>query len=107
MIYTPKCHYHRTAVLNLPKINFIFLILIAIFGVVYLFQINFMVSGGFKMRDLEQTIQGVRKNAKQLQLETLELQSMHKIRQGATELGLVPIGRAKYIKAGGSTVALK
>lgn len=108
MVYTPKYHrYNRAAAIHLPQLNLLFWVLIAVLGVVYLLQINFVVSGGYKMRNLEQTIQGVRKNAKQLELETLELQSMHKIRQGATELGLVPIGRAIYVKAGGSAVALK
>jgi hypothetical protein len=108
MVYTPK-HYHhpRATAIHLPQLNLLFWTLIAVLGVVYLLQINFMVSGGYKMRGLLQRIEEIKKNSKQLELGALELQSMQVIREKSTELGLVPINRANYISARPPVVAFK
>ena len=82
-------------------------ILIAVLGIVYLLQINFMVSGGYKMRGLEQRIEEIKKNSQQLELGALELQSMQAIRERSTELGLVPMNRAIYVSARPPVVAFK
>lgn len=106
MVYTPN-RYKSKAAINLPQMNLILSVLIGVLGIIYLFQINFTVSHGYRARDLSQTIDETKKRAKQLEVEALDLQSMQKIKEQATQLGMVSVGRATYVSARNPVVALK
>lgn len=99
--------YQKISVLRLHQVNLLFWILIAVLGVIYLWQINFMVAGGYRTRGLEDQIEDIKKNTKQLELGALELQSMEAINKRSQELGLVPMGRTKYVSAQAPVVAFK
>ncbi len=108
MVYTPKHNYRSRAVaINLSRINLLFLILIAILSVIYLFQISFAISRGWQRYILGQQIKEGRKQARELELQTIELQSMQKIDEQSRKLGLVPTNRARYIRTREAVVALK
>lgn len=93
--------------INLPQVNLLFLILIAVISIIYLLEINFVVSGGWRLRALGKHLDESRKEVKQLELETVELQSMQRLSERSSELGLVPMNRANYVSAQPSVVALK
>lgn len=107
MVYTPKHFHPRAAAINLSQVNLLFLILIAAISIIYLLEINFMVAGGWQLRTLGERLDRSKKEAKQLELETVELQSMQRLSERSNELGLVPMNRANYVSARPSVVALK
>lgn len=108
MVFTPKHHYHhRATAINLPQVNLLFLILIAALSVIYLLEINFMVAGGWRLRTLGKHLDESRKEVKQLEVETVELQSMQRLSERSSELGLVPMNRASYVSTRSPVVALK
>lgn len=108
MVFTPKHHYHsRATAFNLSQVNLLCLILIAAISIIYLLEINFMVSGGWQLRVLGKHLDESRKEVKQLELETVELQSMQRLSERSSALGLVSLNRANYVSAQPSVVALK
>jgi len=82
------------------------LIFIACTAAFYLFQVNELANNGYEIRDLENRIQALEKDNKNMQIKEVELTSMYSIEKATENLGLVNSGAASYVAMSG-TVAMK
>lgn len=80
--------------------------LIIILGSFYLYQVNDLATKGFDIRDLENRIQGLEKDGKQMQIREVELRSMYNIEKSTGELNLVNPFNVTYLEIDGP-VAMK
>ena len=77
---------------------FIFLFTITLFcGLVYLWQVNGLVSNGYKIKELEEKVSQIKDKNKKLELEVTELRSSARIAEKLKELNLVEVARVEYL----------
>lgn len=86
----------------MPKINwgYFLLAMLALFGVLYLFQVSSLSTRGYEMRKLEKQAQELEAHMKQLQLEAAEQKSIQNIEAGVRTLNMIPSGRVEYVSGG-------
>ena len=87
-------------------LNFLLVVLICIFGVIYIFEVNNVATQGYQIRDLEQKAQELRENNEKLKLKEAELRSMYNIEQKTKDLNMVAPKDVSYISLPGN-VAMK
>ena len=75
--------------------------------VAYLAQVTGVVLKGYEIRNLEERIETLRRETRQLELELAQKQAMANVNERVSELGMVPVTGARYIKIVGSEVAIK
>lgn len=92
--------------ISLVSLCFVFIAIIILSGIGYLYQVNFLATQGFEMKEIEKKIQDVEKENKQLQIREIELRSMSNIEKATEELNLVNSSNVTYIEVAGS-VAMK
>lgn len=78
---------------------------IIFFGFLYFFEINALGTKGYQIRNLEQQINKVQEDQKNLQIKASDLQSINRIQEQAQALNFVPTGNIIYLK--NSDFALK
>ncbi len=81
--------------------------LILFAGISYLYYINQTATGGFDIKGIENQIEQVRKDNKQLEVKTAELQSLVKIEEANEEMKMVATTSIEYLPAVGSAVAVR
>jgi len=74
-------------------------------GMAYLLQTNITATQGYQIKDLEQQLADAKENHDQLQLKYIELQSMTKVAERATDLDLVVATDVAVISSINSVVA--
>jgi hypothetical protein len=84
--------------LSVKTLNLSLLCGIALFGLVYLFQVNAMGTKGYDIRGLEQQVREVQEQQKNLQMEASNLQSIDLIETHAKQLNFVPSTNVTYLK---------
>ncbi len=73
----------------------------------YVFLVNSTAAQGFRMRELENYIEMIRTENRNLELKVAGLQSMQSVEARLTDQGFVPVARLEYVTAGAPAVALK
>ncbi len=100
----------RIRVLPLLRLDanlLLWVILILAFSAVYIVLTNFTAAAGFKLRDERARIEELLLQNKKAETELANRESIVRLEEEARRIGLVPIGRVKYIELPGNSVALK
>lgn len=92
---------------KLEKFRLIFLIGCVIFGLAYFWQVNSSATRGFKIRELENSIQNLKQDTQQLELQAAERQSLEQITEKVKQLNMVVPLKIEYLQPTGSGVALR
>lgn len=101
-----KEKFYRKNILS-QQINsrgiFMFLFVITFLcGMVYLWQVNGLVSKSYQIKDLEEKVSQIKDQNKKLELEVTELRSSARIAEKLKELNLVEVARVEYLTDNGS-----
>jgi len=75
--------------------------------IAYLAQVTGVVLKGYEIRNLEERIETLRRETRQLELELAQKQAMANVAERVSELGMVPVQNARYLKIVGSEVAVR
>jgi cell division protein FtsL len=89
------------------KINAFFCALWILSAVFYLMNLNAMNAGGYRIKEVEKKISMLEKESEALNLDLAERQSMERIMNAASVLGMVDSGRIQYVNSGATAVAKK
>lgn len=73
----------------------------------YIVMSNMSAASGFKLRDERARIDALNLQNKKSETELANRESIARLEEEARRIGLVPIGRVKYLKSAVNTVALK
>ena len=73
----------------------------------YLYYINQTATGGFDIKGMETNIEEIKKDNKQLQVKSAEMQSLGKIEKASEDMQMVATTSIEYLPAVGSVVAVK
>lgn len=86
----------------MPKMNLglIIFTLLAVFGMLYLFQVNDVSTKGYELRKLERRLIELRDTTARLELEASELKSIQNIESQTRGLNMVPSQGMNYVKDG-------
>ena len=87
------------------RLNLAILTSSIILGLVYLFVVNSLGTKGYEIKKLDQQVQQLETNQKNLQLQASDLQSINRIQTEAQKLNFIPNSNITYLKA--SDFALK
>ncbi|MDD4607090.1 MAG: hypothetical protein PHS07_01980 [Patescibacteria group bacterium] len=94
--------------INLHKFKIIIGMASLILFVVYLMQVNFLATAGFKIQELKQDIQKLETNNQQLELQAMNLQSISRVKTISQELKMVSLENVDYLTPiSGSMMAAK
>lgn len=88
-------------------LNLSILVVACALGIVYLIQTNFIATEGYKIDDLKSQILEIEAKNRQLEVGTLEFQSMPNIENKITELHMVDGSQVVHIDHVSSTVAVR
>jgi len=96
----------------LRKNRFIFLnisliILIIIVGVFYLFQVNVISSYSFKMKELNDKLEGLKINNARKEQKVISLESIENLYQLSVNSDMVKIAKVDYLVSPETSVAVK
>ncbi len=82
------------------KINYGFwiVVLLIVFGIAYLMQVNSTSTKGYEIKKLETKLTGLREQQKRLELEEASLKSIKAIETQVKSLNLVPSENVNYPK---------
>src|SRR5688500_6612958 len=72
-------------------LNISLLSAIVFFTLLYLFQVNFLSTAGYKIRKLEQQVRLLESEQKTMQLQSSDLQSISRIQARSQNLNFVPV----------------
>lgn len=76
-------------------------------SVAYIVLSNMSAASSFKLRDQRARIEELNLQNKKSETELANRESIARLEEEARRIGLVPIGRVKYLESAGHTVALK
>ncbi|MEK7652861.1 MAG: hypothetical protein AAB358_00035 [Patescibacteria group bacterium] len=91
---------------NWMRLAVSFSVLAVIVGFVYLFSANFVATKGYKMEELQNKIDQLKEENKNLNLKYIELKSMANLSTEVAKMDLVASEKAEVLSVLGSTVAL-
>ena len=83
--------------ISIKTVNVVICTLIVVMTVGYLVQINSLATKGYKIKELENKITGLKKEQADLELEALSLQSMGTVAEKVQDLGMVMAGEPEYL----------
>lgn len=83
--------------INIKTTNMIIGLLIVVFSVSYLVQINGLATKGYQIKELEKRITELEEQKSDLELVTLSLQSMGSVKDKVVDLGMVEVGEPDYL----------
>ena len=81
------------------------LVCIALFGVLYLFEVNAVSTQGFAISDLEDTITVLEQENRKLNVQIASYRSMDSIESRLADMGLVNADNIVYVTPVGTAVA--
>ena len=87
----------RLGFVNIKAVNVILGSLVLLLTLGYLVQINGLAAKGYQIRELEQYAADLQEVNSDLRLETLDLQSMGRIKNEVAGLNMVAIGQPEYL----------
>lgn len=77
----------------------IFTVLVAVFGIGYLMQINAASTKGLQIRKLETEISELKETGERIELKVAKEQSVQAVEAKVKEMGMVPTPKIDYIMA--------
>jgi len=83
------------------------LLLIFMFGFLYLTQVNATATKGFIIRDLEKKLETSKNNNLALELDVRNLQSVGGLQDKVAILGMVPVKNIEYLSSQSGVVAMR
>jgi hypothetical protein len=83
----------------------VFSVLVAVFGVGYLMQINAASSKGLEIRQLEGQISELKETAERIELKVAQEQSVQAVETKVKSMGMVPTPKIEYVMAAAPQVA--
>ncbi len=83
------------------------IVMMILFGVLYVFQTNSVSTKGFEISDLERQIVELERENRKINVEIAEYRSMESIQNRITELNLVTVDSPEYLTPVGTAVALR
>jgi cell division protein FtsL len=89
------------------RLNIILLLLITFVAISYLYYINQTATGGFDIKGMENRIEQLNKDNKQLEVKAAAIQSLSVIEQSSAQAGMVATTKIEYLPAVGSSVAVR
>ncbi len=89
------------------RVNIILLLLIAMVAISYLYYMNQTATGGFDIKGMENRIEQLNKDNKQLEVKAAAIQSLSAIEQSSAQAGMVATTKIEYLPAVGSSVAVR
>lgn len=95
------------AITHWGRVNIILLVLISIVAVSYLYYMNQTATGGFDIKGMENRIEQLTKDNKQLEVKAAANQSLSAIEQSSSLAGMVATTKIEYLPAVGSSVAVR
>lgn len=75
--------------------------------IVYIHQINSVSTAGLRLRKLEQRLEELKEQNRQLEVEIIEKRSLLNLYQEASKLGLVSQSNTEYLEAGERAVVFE
>jgi len=75
-------------------------------GLLYLWQINFLATTGYQLKDLETKQSVLKDENKRLLVKITELRSTSRLEAKIAELKMVSVARVEYLQANGTSVAM-
>ncbi|MDP2656190.1 MAG: hypothetical protein Q8P11_01355 [bacterium] len=98
-ITTTIVSLHKAALSRekLKRLNAMFLLTSAVLGIVYLVQINSLSTKGYRIKELQRTVDTLTQNNEKLQLSAIEKQSMATLRQRMDSMKLVSTSTLDFI----------
>ncbi len=88
-------------------LKILLLVVIVFVGLSYLYYMNQTATGGFDIKGMENKIEDIKKNNKQLEVATAEMQSLSNIEKASQEMQMVATTSIEYLPAIGSVVAVR
>lgn len=79
------------------SLGIIVVLILFVFGLLYLSQSNKMALRGYDIADLEQQKQELMSERERLEIESSRLQSLQEIEKGLKDSKLVPVNKINYI----------
>lgn len=89
------------------RLNIVLMLLIMIVAISYLYYMNQTATGGFDIKGMENRIEQLNKENKQLEVKAAAIQSLSAIEQSSTQSGMVATTKIEYLPAVGSSVAVR
>jgi hypothetical protein len=83
----------------------VFTMLVAVFGVGYLMQINAASTKGLQIRKLENEITELKEQGERIELKVAKEQSVQAVETKVKEMGMVPTPKVDYVMATAPQVA--
>ncbi|MFH1207358.1 MAG: hypothetical protein V1668_02000 [Patescibacteria group bacterium] len=93
--------------MNWGRMNVVLLLIIAAVAISYLYYMNQTATGGFDIKGLENRIEQLGKENKQLEVRAAAIQSLSAIEQSSSQSGMVATTKIEYLPAVGSSVAVR
>lgn len=92
---------------KMQKFQIVFVVGCVMFGGAYFWQVNSLATRGYKIRDLEQSIQELKRSTQQLQIKAAEEQSLDKVTEKIKQLNMVAPTKFEYLRQISKDVALR
>lgn len=91
-------NYAQVLVQKPLTLNIILLVAIFVVLIFYVIEINQIITFGFKLNELEQKQEEMKKINKTLELEKIKLESLNNTENELTSLDLVKIDKVEYLR---------
>lgn len=82
-------------------------LILALLGTAYIVLVNMVAAKGFKLRDQRARIEELMLQNKKAETELANRESIARLEEEARRMGLVPIGRVKYVEPVSGAVVRK
>lgn len=88
------------------SLGFFIIILIGVFGLLYISQINSVAVAGYTIKEVDKKIEELQRKNKEIELELARLQSVTNIKNESQKLNMVELSQASFINPN-TAVAIK
>tara|TARA_Y100000310_G_C20566712_1_gene755851 strand:+ start:182 stop:535 length:354 start_codon:yes stop_codon:yes gene_type:complete len=93
--------------LSLRQVNGLIIVSIILLGLSYLFQINSLVAKGYQIKELQTEVKALQASGRDLELKSIQLQSIDSVRQKVSALNMVEAGSGEFVSIKPTAVALR
>lgn len=88
------------------RVSVLIFSIIMLFGIVYLWQMNVLVSQDYTMRDLKKELKFLEEENKKLQAAVAQSQSLPKLQEATQNLNLLSVGSVTYLETANEKMAV-
>ena len=101
-----KTKIKNEKILGSISISFVVVLFVALAGIIYIYSINSSAVKGYKIRQAENEIKGLKKESEQLKIREAELKSLYYIEEASKEMNMNELRDISFIDEA-SPVALR